>query len=174
MRRRARPDHRRLPCAGRDLRLPLAFGVWNGQRGLLCHAAVRPMRGSVRRLLRQPLHRKRTLPGRDALPAGDRGGRRAPRLDVRAGCLRLLIALAPFACKSAPPSQAVPPPGPAYRSPEQEQRTKAPAERLTLLFSASVAGQLVPCGCSPDQRGGLPRAVALVKKLRAADSNLLF
>jgi cytochrome c554/c'-like protein len=37
-----------------------------------------------------------------------------------------------------------------------------------------VAGQLVPCGCSPDQRGGLPRAVSLVRKLRASEPNLLF
>jgi hypothetical protein len=44
----------------------------------------------------------------------------------------------------------------------------------TLLFSASVAGQLVPCGCSPDQRGGLPRAVSLVRKLRKEIPNLLF
>src|SRR2546429_337923 len=52
--------------------------------------------------------------------------------------------------------------------------TSAPSDRLTLLFSASVAGQLVPCGCSPDQRGGLPRAVALVRKLRQTEPNLLF
>ncbi len=49
-----------------------------------------------------------------------------------------------------------------------------PPDRLTLVFSASVAGQLVPCGCSPDQRGGLPRAVSLVQKLRASEPNLLF
>ncbi|MFN2548251.1 MAG: multiheme c-type cytochrome [Myxococcales bacterium] len=45
---------------------------------------------------------------------------------------------------------------------------------MTLVFSASVAGQLVPCGCSPDQRGGLPRAVAIVDKLRKEEPNLLF
>lgn len=45
---------------------------------------------------------------------------------------------------------------------------------ITLIFSACVAGQLVPCGCSPDQRGGLPRAVALVEKLRQRDPGLLF
>ncbi len=49
-----------------------------------------------------------------------------------------------------------------------------PTDRVTLVFSASVAGQLVPCGCSPDQRGGLPRAVALVEKLRSTEPNLLF
>lgn len=45
---------------------------------------------------------------------------------------------------------------------------------LTLVFSGGVAGELVPCGCSPDQRGGLPREVALVDKLRKADPDLLF
>jgi nitrate reductase cytochrome c-type subunit len=43
-----------------------------------------------------------------------------------------------------------------------------------LVFSASVAGQLVPCGCSPDQRGGLPREVSLVKKLREKSPGLIF
>lgn len=49
-----------------------------------------------------------------------------------------------------------------------------PSDHVTLVFSASVAGQLVPCGCSPDQRGGLPRGVALVDKLRKDDPSLLF
>ena len=53
----------------------------------------------------------------------------------------------------------------------------APADKsgpaATLIVAGSIAGQLVPCGCSPDQLGGLPRGVALVKKLRAADPNLL-
>ncbi|TMA16162.1 MAG: hypothetical protein E6J84_09070, partial [Deltaproteobacteria bacterium] len=46
--------------------------------------------------------------------------------------------------------------------------------QVTLVFSASVAGQIVPCGCAPDQRGGLPRAVALMQSLRRSDPNLLF
>src|SRR2546421_4349111 len=66
----------------------------------------------------------------------------------------------------------------APKPPAQPEQTRpgqsAPSDRLTLLFSASVAGQLVPCGCSPDQRGGLPRAVALVRKLRQTEPNLLF
>ena len=45
---------------------------------------------------------------------------------------------------------------------------------ITLVFSACVAGQLVPCGCSPDQRGGMPRAVAYVEKLRRTQPDLLF
>jgi len=66
---------------------------------------------------------------------------------------------------------------PAAPPPEGEQPARRPpaaADRVTLLFSASVAGQIVPCGCSPDQRGGLPRAVALVQKLRATETNVLF
>src|SRR3989441_12975937 len=66
----------------------------------------------------------------------------------------------------------------APKPPAQPEPTRpgqsAQSDRLTLLFSASVAGQLVPCGCSPDQRGGLPRAVALVRKLRQTEPNLLF
>ena len=46
--------------------------------------------------------------------------------------------------------------------------------RGTLVLSASTAGQLVPCGCSPDQRGGLPRAVAAVKQLRAEASGAAY
>jgi hypothetical protein len=65
------------------------------------------------------------------------------------------------------------PPAPAP-GPPQKPAAAAPADRLTLLFSASVAGQIVPCGCSPDQRGGLPRAVALVAKLRQTEPNVLF
>ncbi len=48
------------------------------------------------------------------------------------------------------------------------------ALKATLVISASTAGQLVPCGCSPDQKGGLPRAVALVKKLRAEGAALAY
>ena len=48
------------------------------------------------------------------------------------------------------------------------------ADRVTLVFASSTAGQLVPCGCSPDQRGGLPRAVAYVRKLRAEIPNFLY
>jgi len=55
-----------------------------------------------------------------------------------------------------------------------EAPTAASPSTLTLVFSASAAGQLVPCGCSPDQRGGLPRAVALVNKLRQSQPDLLF
>jgi hypothetical protein len=48
------------------------------------------------------------------------------------------------------------------------------AGTATLVFGASVAGELMPCGCSPDQLGGLPRAVALVNQLRKAQPNLAY
>ena len=48
------------------------------------------------------------------------------------------------------------------------------AARGTLVFKASTAGQIVPCGCSPDQRGGLPRAAAELKKLRADSPGLAY
>lgn len=67
-------------------------------------------------------------------------------------------------------------PKPPAPQPEAAQKTQASAaaDRVTLLFWASVAGEIVPCGCSPDQRGGLPRAVALVNQLRRTEPNLLF
>jgi hypothetical protein len=37
---------------------------------------------------------------------------------------------------------------------------------LTILYLADLGGQLEPCGCSLDQRGGLPRLAALVARLR--------
>jgi hypothetical protein len=61
----------------------------------------------------------------------------------------------------------------APKPPQEEKSAAGPPDRLTLIFSASVAGEIVPCGCSPDQRGGLPRAVALVGKLRQDVANLL-
>ncbi len=71
------------------------------------------------------------------------------------------------ACAAPKPPAPVPAPAETAQAP-------ATPDRVTLLFFASVAGQIVPCGCSPDQRGGLPRAVALVDKLRQAEPNVLF
>jgi len=76
----------------------------------------------------------------------------------------LFVAMAVACAAPKPPAQPEP------TRPGQ----RAPSDRLTLLFSASVAGQLVPCGCSPDQRGGLPRELALVRKLRRTEPNMLF
>lgn len=49
-----------------------------------------------------------------------------------------------------------------------------PVDRVTLVFSASAAGQLVPCGCSPDMRGGLPRAAGLLSQWRAEEPGLVY
>ena len=112
-----------------------------------------------------------------------------------------LIACAAAACRNAPPAptaaraeDAAVDGGPVPVAPEfadsgpaasrdagSSTRTSTslaqgagPSGRVTLLFAASTAGQLVPCGCSPDQRGGLPRAVSLVRKLRSENANFLF
>lgn len=49
----------------------------------------------------------------------------------------------------------------------------AAEERATLLFTSDIWGQLEPCGCSADMRGGLDRAAAYVKEQRAAGPTLL-
>src|SRR5437899_3226715 len=81
--------------------------------------------------------------------------------------LWLLVACAALSCREAPPAPT-PTPAPPARVEKQSQ------DHVTLLFAASKAGALVPCGCSPDQRGGLPREVALVKTIRAAEPNALY
>jgi hypothetical protein len=39
--------------------------------------------------------------------------------------------------------------------------------RLTLLYLADLGGNLEPCGCSRNQRGGLPRLAAAVARIRS-------
>lgn len=46
-------------------------------------------------------------------------------------------------------------------------------EHATLLFTADIWGQLEPCGCSADMRGGLDRAATYVQDVRAAGPTLL-
>ncbi|HWT84427.1 MAG TPA: hypothetical protein VN177_01535, partial [Myxococcales bacterium] len=82
--------------------------------------------------------------------------------------LPLLIAAACAAPKSPPP------PAQPEQRPARGATGPAAADRVTLVFSASVAGQIVPCGCSPDQHGGLPRAAAYLRKLRQTEPDLLF
>jgi hypothetical protein len=43
----------------------------------------------------------------------------------------------------------------------------------TLVVSAAVVGHLEPCGCSPDQRGGLARAAGVVERIRAEGKPVL-
>jgi hypothetical protein len=74
------------------------------------------------------------------------------------------------ACAPKPPA-----PPEADRPPEVRAVGQPPAaDRVTLVFWGSVAGQIVPCGCSPDQHGGLPRAAAFLRKLRETEPNVLF
>jgi hypothetical protein len=76
-----------------------------------------------------------------------------------------------LSCRQAPParSDAVPaaPAAPKTQKP-------AVTDRVTLIFAASTAGQLVPCGCSPDQRGGLPRAATYLRQAYSEAPNVLF
>ena len=44
----------------------------------------------------------------------------------------------------------------------------------TVVFSASLAGTLEPCGCSPDQRGGIYRAAAYLARVRAEAPGALY
>jgi len=82
--------------------------------------------------------------------------------------VRLVCVLLAAAC--AAPKQ----PSPAQPPPELKAAPAGPPDQATLVFWSSVAGQIVPCGCSPDQRGGLPRAVAYVDQLRKTTPNVLF
>jgi cytochrome c554/c'-like protein len=86
--------------------------------------------------------------------------------------VRFLPFLIAAAC--AAPKPPLPPAQPEQKQQAQATVRPAAADHLTLVFSASVAGQIVPCGCSPDQRGGLPRAVSFLRKLRETQSNLLY
>ncbi len=48
------------------------------------------------------------------------------------------------------------------------------ADHVTLVYTADLGGYLEPCGCSQDQRGGLPRAAAVLQKIRAEGQPVLF
>jgi len=82
--------------------------------------------------------------------------------------LPVLLAAACAAPKPPAPAQ------PDRQSTPQPSSAGSPNDRVTLVFWASVAGQIVPCGCSPDQHGGLPRAVAWLRKARQTEPNVLF
>jgi hypothetical protein len=86
-----------------------------------------------------------------------------------------LVALA-AGCKQAPPPAPArnQPAAPAQAAPPAPSTAPAAGARATLVFKASTAGQIVPCGCSPDQRGGLPRVAAELKKLRGEAPGLAY
>ena len=100
-----------------------------------------------------------------------------PTIVPHAACLFALAA----ACKEAPapvPSRTEPaaaaPAATVVPAPAPVRDDAPQAARGTLVFKASMAGQIVPCGCSPDQRGGLPRIAAELKKLRAESPGLAY
>src|SRR5438552_972475 len=70
--------------------------------------------------------------------------------------LLLLCLVASGGCKHQTPSDSATP----------------AAARVTIVYSASLAGTLEPCGCSPDQRGGIYRAAAFVADARAGGAAL--
>ena len=82
-----------------------------------------------------------------------------------------LLCFAPLSCRTPPAAQ---PPAATATAAPAAIAAAAGSNQVTLVFAASTAGQAVPCGCSPDQRGGLPRAVAYLRKLRAEVPNLLY
>jgi cytochrome c554/c'-like protein len=47
-------------------------------------------------------------------------------------------------------------------------------DRVTVVFAADVGGYLEPCGCSEDQRGGLGRAAAVLRRIRAEGHPVYF
>src|SRR4051812_50118336 len=73
------------------------------------------------------------------------------RKSVRAPAAIVVFALA-IACKQMP-GQA-----------DAAQPAGGGADKATLVIAASIAGQLVPCGCSPDQRGGVSPAPSPLEK----------
>jgi hypothetical protein len=47
------------------------------------------------------------------------------------------------------------------------RQASPPADKpVTLVFTTGLVGHLEPCGCSPDQRGGVARAAAAVDQIR--------
>src|SRR5512137_870635 len=50
----------------------------------------------------------------------------------------------------------------------------APPRQVTLVYAADLAGWLEPCGCSANQRGGLPRMAAAVARIRAENPDTFF
>ncbi|MFL5264043.1 MAG: multiheme c-type cytochrome [Anaeromyxobacteraceae bacterium] len=73
------------------------------------------------------------------------------------GALALVLALSLSACASTAPAAAPPLPS-----------------QLTIVYTADLGGYVEPCGCSRDQRGGLPRAAAVLAQIRAEGHPVLF
>lgn len=74
----------------------------------------------------------------------------------------LLLALFSSACTVCARREAAP------RVDEQPQSSE-----FTLVFTAAQVGYLEPCGCSPDQRGGVARAATVIDEIRASGKPVL-
>lgn len=80
----------------------------------------------------------------------------------RPSVIALLIALACSACTVCARREA----GPSVN--------EVPATPgFTLVFTAGQVGYLEPCGCSPDQRGGVARAATVIDEIRASGRPVL-
>lgn len=81
---------------------------------------------------------------------------------LRSRLVALLLAATCSACTVCARREAAPKAG-----------QKAEAEAFTLVFTAGQVGYLEPCGCSPDQRGGVARAATAVNEIRASGRPVL-
>jgi hypothetical protein len=64
----------------------------------------------------------------------------------------------------------------AAPSPAGAPARAAPAapRKVTLVYTADLAGWLEPCGCSADQRGGLARMATALRRIRAENPDTVF
>lgn len=53
-------------------------------------------------------------------------------------------------------------------------RAAAPPSQLTVVYTSDLGGHLEPCGCTSDQRGGLPRMAAALSRIRAEGHPVVF
>jgi len=75
---------------------------------------------------------------------------RRPALRAPPGLLLILTSLMGTAC--------------AFCAHHSASATEPPP--LTIVFSTALVGHLEPCGCSPDQRGGVPHAASTIATIR--------
>lgn len=85
-----------------------------------------------------------------------------PTLVRRFRLVPLLLALVSSACTVCARREAIP---------RVDEKPDSP--KFTLVFTAAQVGYLEPCGCSPDQRGGVARAATVVDEIRAEGTPVL-
>ena len=59
-------------------------------------------------------------------------------------------------------------------SPGGARPRRMPPDRLTLVYTADLGGTLEPCGCTEEQRGGLPRLAAALARIRTEGTPTVF